>query len=188
MADLPLAWRGGTRGSDAGMEAGPVRGREPELRAVVELVRGAAKGRGDTLLIEGGLGAGKSLLLRYAASAARAEGVSVAAASADELSRFMPLGPVLRKLGVRRRHWAVEIRPTTGWLSLTGTECAVSELVAEGLTNQQVAEQMFISVHTVAFRLRQVFRKLGISSRVELARGAAAARAAIAGPHSLMPG
>ncbi len=29
---------------------------------------------------------------------------------------------------------------------------------------------MFISVHTVAFHLRQVFRKLGISSRVELAR------------------
>ncbi len=79
----------------------------------------------------------------------------------------------LRRLGVRRRHWAVETRPNTGWLSLTGTECAVSELVAEGLTNQQVADQMFISVHTVAFHLRQVFRKLGISSRVELARVAA---------------
>jgi DNA-binding CsgD family transcriptional regulator len=88
----------------------------------------------------------------------------------------------LRRLGVRRQHWAVETRPTTGWLSLTGTECAVSKLVAEGLTNQQVADQMFISVHTVAFHLRQVFRKLGISSRVELAR------AAVAGLHSLMRG
>ena len=76
----------------------------------------------------------------------------------------------LRKLGVRRRHWAVETRPVTGWLSLTGTERTVSELVAQGLTNQQVADQMFISVHTVAFHLRQVFRKLVISSRVELAR------------------
>jgi len=76
----------------------------------------------------------------------------------------------LRKLGVRRRHWAVETRPVTGWLSLTGTERTVSELVAQGLTNQQVADQMFISVHTVAFHLRQVFRKLAISSRVELAR------------------
>jgi DNA-binding CsgD family transcriptional regulator/tetratricopeptide (TPR) repeat protein len=76
----------------------------------------------------------------------------------------------LRKLGVRKRHWAVETRPVTGWLSLTGTERTVSELVAQGLTNQQVADQMFISVHTVAFHLRQVFRKLAISSRVELAR------------------
>jgi len=79
----------------------------------------------------------------------------------------------LRRLGVRRRHWAVETRPSTGWPSLTGTECTVSELVAQGFTNRQVADQMFISVHTVAFHLRQVFRKLGISSRVELARIAA---------------
>jgi len=79
----------------------------------------------------------------------------------------------LRKLGVRRRHWAVETRPITGWLSLTDTERKVSELVSQGLTNQKVADQMFISVHTVAFHLRQVFRKLAISSRVELARIAA---------------
>jgi DNA-binding CsgD family transcriptional regulator len=87
----------------------------------------------------------------------------------------------LRKLGVRRRHWAVETRPVTGWLSLTGTERTVSELVAQGLTNQQVADQMFISVHTVAFHLRQVFRKLAISSRVELARIAVAEGSARAG-------
>ena len=79
----------------------------------------------------------------------------------------------LRKLGVRKRHWAVGAGPTTGWPSLTGTEHRVSDLVSQGLTNQQVADQMFISVHTVAFHLRQVFRKLGISSRVELARIAA---------------
>jgi DNA-binding CsgD family transcriptional regulator len=79
----------------------------------------------------------------------------------------------LRKLGVRRRHWAVEAKPVCGWSSLTGTELAVSELAAQGLTNQQVADQMFISVHTVAFHLRHVFRKLDISSRVELARLAA---------------
>ena len=84
----------------------------------------------------------------------------------------------LRRLGVRRRHWAVDTRPVTGWFSLTGTECTVSELVSQGLTNQQVADQMFISVHTVAFHLRKVFRKLGISSRVELARIAVGQRRA----------
>jgi DNA-binding CsgD family transcriptional regulator len=76
----------------------------------------------------------------------------------------------LRRLGIRRRHWATERRPATGWDSLTDTERAIAELVASGLTNQQVASQLFVSAHTVAFHLRQVFRKLGIRSRVKLTR------------------
>ena len=39
-----------------------------------------------------------------------------------------------------------------------------------GLTNRQVASRIFLSQHTVAFHLRKVFRKLGISSRLELVR------------------
>jgi DNA-binding CsgD family transcriptional regulator len=76
----------------------------------------------------------------------------------------------LRRLGVRRRHWTAENKPDTGWPSLTATECTVAELVSQGSTNQQAADQMFVSMHTVAFHLRQIFRKLGISSRVELTR------------------
>ena len=76
----------------------------------------------------------------------------------------------LRQLRVRRRHWVSERRPTAGWASLTDIEQAAARLVAEGLTNQQIADQLFISTHTVAFHLRQVFRKLDISSRVDLAR------------------
>ncbi|GAA3072429.1 helix-turn-helix transcriptional regulator [Streptosporangium carneum] len=76
----------------------------------------------------------------------------------------------LRGLGKRRRHWVRTDHPVSGWDSLTGTEHTVCDLVAGGLTNRQAAEQMFISEHTVAFHLRQVFRKLGIHSRVELAR------------------
>jgi DNA-binding CsgD family transcriptional regulator len=76
----------------------------------------------------------------------------------------------LRRLGVRRGHWAAVSRPVSGWNSLTATERSACELISQGLTNQQAADQMFISVHTVAFHLRQVFRKLGISSRVELTR------------------
>jgi DNA-binding CsgD family transcriptional regulator len=77
----------------------------------------------------------------------------------------------LRKLGVRRRHWTQAAdRPTAGWESLTETECAVAELVAQGLSNRDVASRMYVSIHTVAFYLRQIFRKLEIRSRVELAR------------------
>ncbi len=57
-----------------------------------------------------------------------------------------------------------------GWDSLTETEQAISLLVSHGLSNQEVAQQMYVSVHTVAAHLRQIFRKLGITSRVELTR------------------
>jgi DNA-binding CsgD family transcriptional regulator len=77
----------------------------------------------------------------------------------------------LRQLGIRRRHWATQAaRPLTGWDSLTDTEQAVAGLVAEGLNNAQVAARMYISTHTVAHHLRQAFRKLTITSRVELTR------------------
>ena len=76
----------------------------------------------------------------------------------------------LRQLGVRRRHWASERELTGGWAGLTDIEQAAARLVAEGLTNQQIADQLFISTHTVAFHVRQMFRKLDISSRVDLAR------------------
>ncbi|MEV4530357.1 AAA family ATPase [Streptosporangium sp. NPDC049304] len=79
----------------------------------------------------------------------------------------------LRRLGERCRHWVRTDHPTSGWASLTGTEQAVCDLVSQGLTNRHAAKQMFISEHTVAFHLRQVYRKLGIHSRVELARLAA---------------
>jgi DNA-binding NarL/FixJ family response regulator len=76
----------------------------------------------------------------------------------------------LRKLGVCRRHRGRSVaRPVSGWASLTDTECAASQLVAQGLNNQQIANRMYISVHTVACHLRQIFRKLHIGSRVELA-------------------
>jgi len=78
----------------------------------------------------------------------------------------------LRKLGIRRRHWSTSPaeKPAAGWQSLTATEQSVAGLVAEGLNNNQIAARMYISTHTVAHHLRQAFRRLGITSRVELAR------------------
>ena len=61
-------------------------------------------------------------------------------------------------------------RPLLGLGSLTDTERVVANLVAEGLTNRQIAERVFISRHTVDFHLRSIFRKVGVASRVELAR------------------
>src|SRR6266404_6138143 len=75
----------------------------------------------------------------------------------------------LRELGVRRRLIAVEPE-TNGWAALTASELTVARLVAEGLTNREAAERLFVSPHTVNSHLRHVFSKLGITSRVELAR------------------
>jgi transcriptional regulator of acetoin/glycerol metabolism len=61
-------------------------------------------------------------------------------------------------------------RSTFGWDSLTDTERGVAGIVAEGATNRQVSERLHLSLHTIDYHLRQIFRKLDISSRVELTR------------------
>jgi DNA-binding CsgD family transcriptional regulator len=61
-------------------------------------------------------------------------------------------------------------RPRFGWASVTATEMRVAELVARGMTNREIANELYLSPHTVSFHIRQMFRKLEISSRVELTR------------------
>jgi DNA-binding CsgD family transcriptional regulator len=51
---------------------------------------------------------------------------------------------------------------------LTPQERAVARLVADGRSNRQVAQELFLSVKTVEFHLRNVFSKLGIRSRSQL--------------------
>jgi DNA-binding CsgD family transcriptional regulator len=74
----------------------------------------------------------------------------------------------LRRLGIRRRLPAAG-RPRSGWAGLTESELSVARLVASGLTNREVAERLYLSVHTVSSHLRSSFTKLDIRSRTELA-------------------
>jgi len=52
---------------------------------------------------------------------------------------------------------------------LTTTEERVAELTASGLTNQEIADVLFISVKTVEAHLTSIYRKVGVRSRVALA-------------------
>jgi DNA-binding CsgD family transcriptional regulator len=75
----------------------------------------------------------------------------------------------LRANGVRRR-LVTSARPNTGWAALTDSELAVVRLIASGLTNRETAVRLFVSPHTVNSHLRHAFTKLGVNSRLELAR------------------
>ena len=85
--------------------------------------------------------------------AARAQGADLSVEDALEWAR--------RARGPRRR-------PSTGWASLTPTEARVAELAAQGLTNPQIAERMFVSRATVKTHLAHIFAKLDVHNRAEL--------------------
>jgi DNA-binding CsgD family transcriptional regulator len=95
--------------------------------------------------------------------AARSEAIFEGDDVVGALVRFRVYGDAAESAPARRRG-------PFGWDSLTETEYSLAALIAEGLTNKQAAARLFMSRHTVDAHLRHIFRKLGINSRVDLAR------------------
>jgi DNA-binding CsgD family transcriptional regulator len=69
----------------------------------------------------------------------------------------------LRASGERSRRRVPEARD-----ELTAQELQIAQLAAEGLTNREIGQRLFLSHRTISTHLYRVFPKLGISSRVEL--------------------
>ena len=91
--------------------------------------------------------------------AGRGGGTAVAGRASEEL----------HALGLRPRRGAL-----TGVDALTGSERRVVELAAEGLSNREIAQTLFVTVRTVEVHLTHAYQKLEIDSRRELRRALAA--------------
>lgn len=98
---------------------------------------------------------------------------AAAKASIDELATIGAHRSVqilrrrLRDLGVRVAGQSKE--RSDGTSDLTAAEERVARLVADGMSNRDVAERLAISRYTVDAHLRRIFTKVGVSSRAELA-------------------
>jgi DNA-binding NarL/FixJ family response regulator len=59
-------------------------------------------------------------------------------------------------------------RTPKAWAQLTPQELQVAQLAAEGLSNKEIGERLYLSARTVGTHLYRLFPKLGVTSRAEL--------------------
>jgi predicted ATPase/DNA-binding CsgD family transcriptional regulator len=76
----------------------------------------------------------------------------------------------LRKLGKGTHRRTRAGTGEGGVESLTGREMEIARLVVDRQTNAEIASELFLSVKTVETHMRNIFRKLDVSSRVDVAR------------------
>jgi DNA-binding CsgD family transcriptional regulator len=76
----------------------------------------------------------------------------------------------LRQHGIRRGPRAKHRQAQAGWHSLTPTETKIAGMVAEGMSNRQIAEQLVLSPRTVGTHVSHILAKLGVRSRIDIAR------------------
>jgi DNA-binding NarL/FixJ family response regulator len=83
------------------------------------------------------------------------------------------LAAKFRAYGIRRGPQAKHRQAHSGWESLTPTETKIAALVQGGLSNPDIAAQLFLSRRTVATHVSHILKKLNVQSRTDVAREAA---------------
>ena len=83
------------------------------------------------------------------------------------------LRALFRAFGIRRGPTVKHRQTTLGWDSLTPTEGKIAALVVEGLSNPQIAARLYLSPRTVSTHVSHILTKLGVRSRIDIAREAA---------------
>jgi DNA-binding CsgD family transcriptional regulator/tetratricopeptide (TPR) repeat protein len=84
-----------------------------------------------------------------------------------------------RAHGIRRAPRVKHRRARRGWDSLTPAEAKIAALVAQGMTNPQIAARLFLSHRTVATHVSHILGKLDVRSRIDIAREAADRRSVL---------
>ncbi len=89
------------------------------------------------------------------------------------------LRAMFRAFGIRRGPSVKHRQATHGWDSLTPTEGRIAALVVEGLSNPQIAARLYLSPRTVSTHVSHILTKLGVHSRIDIAREAARHQSAL---------
>jgi ATP/maltotriose-dependent transcriptional regulator MalT len=156
--------------------------------AEVLLAKGDAEGAAETALLAADQAGAQGARLDRAATrelAGRAllagdepdraaEQFELAASEFDECHAHYHRDRVERELGKLGRRPSRRSRAgaasASGLDALSGRELEVARLVVDRMTNAQIAETLFLSEKTIESHLRNIFGKLGVTSRVEVAR------------------
>ena len=83
------------------------------------------------------------------------------------------LRAAFRAHGIHRGPHSRHRRAVSGWESLTDTEVKVAGMVAEGLSNPEIAAKLMLSRRTVSTHVSHILKKLGVASRTDIARESA---------------
>ena len=94
-------------------------------------------------------------------------------AALDAMTDVARLQARFRAYGIRRGPQSKHRRARSGWDSLTPTETKIAALVESGLSNPDIAAQLFLSRRTVATHVSHILKKLDVQTRTDVAREAA---------------